>query len=83
MNTTLIRLVVTALVLAATRAHLDAQFASGLSVTHLETDPRGVASYDATSIHNGPGGTLLRVLQPSNPAPGMSRRFIYVLPVIP
>ena len=57
--------------------------APGLAVTPLQTDGRGVTWYDATSAYNGPGSTILRVLPPTSPAPGMRRRFIYVLPVEP
>ena len=56
--------------------------ASGLSVLNPRTDQNGVISYDAVSVYNGPGTTVLRVLPPSNPAPGMPHRFIYVLPAI-
>jgi Concanavalin A-like lectin/glucanases superfamily/Putative esterase len=56
--------------------------AAGLTATYLQTASNGVIWYDATSEHNGPGTTILRILQPTNPAPGMPRRFIYVLPVI-
>jgi hypothetical protein len=54
----------------------------GLTATYVQTGGNGVVWYNATSEHNGPGTTLLRVLQPTNPAPGMPHRFIYVLPVI-
>ena len=55
---------------------------AGLTATYLQTGGNGVIWYNATSEHNGPGTTLLRVLPPTNPAPGMPRRFIYVLPVM-
>jgi Concanavalin A-like lectin/glucanases superfamily/Putative esterase len=57
--------------------------AMGLTVTPLQTDSTGVAWYSAVSEYNGPSSTVLRVLAPTNPAPGMPRRFIYVLPVGP
>jgi hypothetical protein len=56
--------------------------AAGLTLTYLQGAGNGVTWYDAMSAHNGPGSTILRILEPTNPAPGMPRRFIYVLPVI-
>ena len=54
---------------------------SGLQVQFLSTDASGVQHYQVTSPDNGPGPQTLRVLQPSNPAPGVAHNFIYVLPV--
>ena len=54
---------------------------SGLQVQYLSTDASGVRTYQMTSPDNGPGPQYLRVLQPSNPAPGVAHNFIYVLPV--
>jgi hypothetical protein len=56
---------------------------SGLQVQFLSTDASGVQHYQVTSLDNGPGPQTLRVLQPSNPAPGVAHNFIYVLPVEP
>ena len=56
---------------------------SGLQVQFLSTDASGVQHYQVTSPDNGPGPQTLRVLQPSNPAPGVAHNFIYVLPVEP
>jgi hypothetical protein len=56
---------------------------SGLQVQFLNTDASGVQHYQVTSPDNGPGPQTLRVLQPSNPAPGVAHNFIYVLPVEP
>jgi len=56
---------------------------SGLQVQFLSTDASGVQHYQVTSTDNGPGPQTLRVLQPSNPAPGVAHNFIYVLPVEP
>src|SRR5262245_43029441 len=56
--------------------------ATGLTVSNPWTDGNGAVWYNATSSHNGPGSTTLRVLSPTNPAPGMPHRFIYVLPAI-
>ena len=52
-----------------------------LVVTNLQTDTNGVQWYQASSPHNGPDPTTLRVLPPTNPTPGVPHRFIYVLPV--
>jgi Putative esterase len=54
---------------------------SGLQVQYEGTDASGVQNYQVTSPDNGPGPQALRVLQPSNPAPGVAHNFIYVLPV--
>ena len=56
---------------------------SGLQVQYLGTDASGVQDYQVTSPDNGPGPQALRVLQPSNPAPGVAHNFLYVLPVEP
>ena len=56
---------------------------SGLQVQYLSTDSSGVQTYQVTSPDNGPGPQDLRILQPSNPAPGVAHNFIYVLPVGP
>jgi S-formylglutathione hydrolase FrmB len=45
------------------------------------TDANGVASYDVVSADNGYGTQVLRVLAPTNPAPGVPHNFLYVLPV--
>ena len=56
---------------------------SGLQVQYLSTDASGVQTYQVTSPDNGPGPQNLRVLQPSNPAPGVAHNFLYVLPIAP
>jgi len=56
--------------------------AAGLEVSEPVVADDGVIWYEATSSFNGPDATTLRVLSPAQPAPGMSRRFIYVLPAI-
>jgi len=56
---------------------------SRLQVQYLGTDASGVRDYQVTSPDNGPGPQGLRVLQPSNPAPGVAHNFLYVLPVEP
>src|SRR3989441_10870580 len=45
------------------------------------TDVNGVKSYSVTSVFQGPVPTTVRVLEPTAPAPGWPRRFLYVLPV--
>jgi hypothetical protein len=54
---------------------------AGFEVHYLSTDANGVASYDVISANNGPGPQVLRVLTPTNPAPGVPHSFLYVLPV--
>jgi len=44
-------------------------------------DSNGVKSYAVTSIFQGPQPTVVRVLEPTNPAPGKLHRHLYVLPV--
>jgi hypothetical protein len=56
---------------------------SRLQVQYLGTDASGVRNYQVTSPDNGPGPQALRVLQPSNPAPGVAHNFLFVLPVEP
>jgi hypothetical protein len=41
----------------------------------------GIASYQVTSPDDGPDPQVLRVLAPTNPAPGVPHNFLYVLPV--
>jgi putative esterase len=55
--------------------------ATGFSVQYVSTDPNGVATYQVTSANNGPGPQPLRVLAPTNPAPGVPHNFLWVLPV--
>jgi len=40
-------------------------------------------TYDATSVYNGPGTSVLRVAVPSAPAGGQPHRFLHILPVKP
>ena len=54
---------------------------AGFEVHYLSTDASGVASYDVISANNGPGPQVVRVLRPTNPAPGVAHSFLYVLPV--
>jgi len=54
---------------------------TGFSVQYVSTDPNGVATYQVTSANNGPSPQPLRVLAPTNPAPGVPHNFLFVLPV--
>jgi hypothetical protein len=54
---------------------------SGLQMQYVSTDANGVQTYQATSADNGPGPQPVRILQPSNPAPGVAHNFLYILPV--
>lgn len=56
---------------------------AGFTVDYLSTDANGVMSYDMISANNGYGPQILRVLNPTNPAPGVAHNFIYTLPVQP
>jgi len=55
----------------------------GFQVQYMSTDANGVASYQVTTPDDGPGPQTLRVLNPTNPAPGISHNFLLVLPVEP
>jgi glucose/arabinose dehydrogenase len=55
--------------------------AVSMTVSAPTTDANGVKSYSATSVFQGPVPTTVRVLEPTSPAPGWPRRFLYVLPV--
>ncbi len=56
---------------------------AGFEVHYLGTDANGVQSYDMISANNGYGPQVLRVLTPTDPAPGVPHNFIYTLPVQP
>ena len=49
----------------------------------LGSDADGVESFNVTSTDDGPGSHVLRILNPTNPAPGVPHNFLYVLPVEP
>ena len=51
-----------------------------LQVDYTGTDVNGVAQYNVTSPDDG-GTQVLRVLSPTNPTPGVSHNFLFVLPV--
>ena len=55
-----------------------------LSVSYVSTDANGVATYNMTSpIVSGGATEPLRVLKPTNPAPGVPHHFLIALPVEP
>jgi Bacterial Ig-like domain/Putative esterase len=54
-----------------------------LQIQFQGTDANGVSSYDVLSADDGNGSHVLRVLAPTNPAPGVPHNFLYVLPVEP
>ena len=56
---------------------------AGFQVDHLNTDASGVESYDVISADDSFGPQVLRVLRPTNPAPGVAHNFLFVLPVEP
>lgn len=56
---------------------------AGFEVHYLSTDANGVQSYDMISANDGYGPQILRVLPPSNPAPGVAHNFLFALPVEP
>jgi hypothetical protein len=57
--------------------------ASQFQVSYVSTDSSGIESYDVTSPADGPGVQEMRVLPPSDPAPGVAHNFLFVLPVEP
>ena len=48
---------------------------------YLNTDARGIQSYNVNSADNGHGPQTVRVLTPAHPAPGVAHNFLIVLPV--
>ena len=54
-----------------------------LSIQYRSTDANGVNYYDVRSADDGFGTQTLRIVQPTNPAPGVPHNFLYVLPVEP
>ena len=51
--------------------------------TYMSTDANGIQSYQVISSDNGYGPQVVRVLRPTDPAPGVPHNFLYVLPVEP
>ena len=55
-----------------------------LTVSYVSTDANGIATYNMTSPIVSDGATEpLRVLNPTNPAPGVAHNFLIALPVEP
>ncbi|QNI33520.1 hypothetical protein H7849_06120 [Alloacidobacterium dinghuense] len=52
-----------------------------MTVGPYTVDANGVKYYPVTSVYQGSQQQIIRVLEPTNPAPGKPRRFLYVLPV--
>src|SRR5262249_9648107 len=50
-------------------------------VRRLATDVHGVVRYQVRSPYQGNARTIVRVLEPTSPAPGVPHRFLFVLPV--
>ena len=67
------------------RVHLDTgapvRQTTSMLVGTPTVDANGVKSYPVTSIFQGPQPTIVRVLEPTSPAPGKLHRHLYVLPV--
>jgi hypothetical protein len=56
---------------------------AGFEVHYLSTDSTGVETFDMISADDGSQPELLRVLRPTDPAPGVAPHLLYVLPVEP
>jgi len=54
---------------------------AGFEAHYLSTNANGVESYDMISADDGYGPQILRVLLPTDPAPGVAHNFLFVLPV--
>ena len=54
---------------------------ASFQVSYQSTDAQGVKSYDVLSANDGYGPQTVRVLAPTNPAPGVAHNFLIVLPV--
>ena len=54
---------------------------TSMTVGAPTVDANGVKSYPVTSVYQGSQPQVVRVLEPTNPAPGRPRRLLYVLPV--
>ena len=54
---------------------------AGFQADYQSTDAQGVKYYDVISANDGYGPHTMRVLAPTNPAPGVAHNFLIVLPV--
>ena len=59
----------------------SAQSASTMTVGSPTTDANGVEYYPVTSVYQDSEPQTIRVLEPTNPTPGLPRRILFVLPV--
>ena len=67
-----------------TNVAVTCQSSGSLTVSYVSTDTNGVATYNMTSpIVSGGATEPLRVLTPTNPAPGVAHNFLIALPVEP
>ena len=67
-----------------TSVTVSCQSIGPLTVSYVSTDTNGVATYNMTSpIVSGGATEPLRVLTPTNPAPGVAHNFLIALPVEP
>ena len=67
-----------------TSVTVTCQSIGSLTVSYVSTDTNGVATYNMTSpIVSGGASEPLRVLTPTNPAPGVAHNFLIALPVEP
>jgi S-formylglutathione hydrolase FrmB len=55
--------------------------AASMTVAAPTVDSNGVKYYSVTSFYQGSTPQIVRVLEPTHPAPGKPRRLLYVLPV--
>ncbi|HEX4036521.1 MAG TPA: hypothetical protein VHX37_00565 [Acidobacteriaceae bacterium] len=69
------------LVFSATSPAALAQVGSDMVVGTPVTDANGVKYYPVSSVYQGSQQQIIRVLEPTNPAPGKPRRILFVLPV--
>ena len=67
--------------LCAGAPRVNAQSTSTMTVGSPTTDANGVMYYPVTSVYQDSEPQTIRVLQPTNPTPGMPPRILYVLPV--
>jgi hypothetical protein len=67
--------------LSAIATRVAAQSALTMTVGTPTVDANGVEYYPVQSVYQGTQPQTVRVLEPTNPAPGMPRRILFVLPV--
>ena len=67
--------------LCASAPWANAQSTPTLSVGNPTTDANGVEYYPVTSVYQDSQQQIIRVLEPTNPAPGQPPKILFVLPV--